>query len=65
MKLKAEILSVETTGDTLQVRAQANELAAADWRSMVPVNFQIADTKRARDTMRVGRHLEIEIRPLP
>lgn len=63
MKLEAEVLSVETIGDKLAVRTQADETATADWRPMVKIDFQVADTPRNRKTMHVGRRLAIKIEP--
>lgn len=64
MKIKAEVLSVRTTGDELVIRAQGSEVAAADWRPMIPMEFKLADTPRTRKAIHVGRHLEIDIRPV-
>lgn len=63
MKLDAEILSIAAAGENLEIKVQANEVAAAEWREMVTGTFHVADTKRTREAMRVGRRLSITIEP--
>jgi hypothetical protein len=61
MKLRAEILSVSTTGDTLTVGAQTKEVAAADWQQMTHLTFRVRDIAANRKALHVGRILTVTI----
>lgn len=62
MKLRGEIIGLETTGDQIVVRINANEVQAAEWRSGTPVEIRLSDTARHRDALRIGRAIELELR---
>jgi hypothetical protein len=61
MKLRAEILSVSTTGDTLTVGAQAKEVAASEWHELAYLTFRVRDIAANRKALHVGRILTVTI----
>lgn len=63
MRFRVEILAVETTGDTLKITGQADELAASadlPWKHFV---FEVSDTPPHRRAYHVGRSLNVSIKP--
>lgn len=64
MKLRAEVLGVQTNGTELIVTTQFNEIAAAEWRDMQPLVLRISDIPRHRKAFHVGRALRITVEPL-
>jgi len=64
MKIRAEVLAVETTGDQLSIKMQGNApSASAGWRTMEVVDVRLADTKINRRAFRVGRSVTVIIKP--
>lgn len=62
MRMKGEILAVETTGDKLRVKMQASGAADAYWRSMNVVTFECPDLPVYAKALHVGRLLIVDIR---
>ena len=62
MKLTGRIIKVETTGDGLRIRAQA-QIGRADWMPIEAQEIIIADTTINQQTFHVGRNVTIEIKP--
>lgn len=62
MRMKGEILAVETTGDQLRIKVQAVGAADAEWRRMNVITFECPDLDAYRKALHVGRQLVIDIR---
>lgn len=62
MRMRGDILSVETTGDKLRIKMQAAGAADANWREMNVVTFECPDLPAYRKALHVGRILVIDIR---
>jgi hypothetical protein len=63
MKIKMHVTSVSTTGDQLEVCAQGSAIGEAAWRSMDTFTAKIADTEPNRRAFRVGRQIDVTIKP--
>lgn len=62
MKLKCEILSVETRGDTIAISLQGKSPTDADWRPLSPQTIIVTQTEKMAKALYVGRRVEIEVR---
>ena len=62
MRMKGEILAVETNGEKLFVKLQAVGAADASWRDMNVITFECPDIAAFRKSLHVGRHLVVDIR---
>lgn len=62
MRMRGEILAVETIGDRLRVKMQAVGAADAAWRPMNVVTFECPDLPAQRKALHVGRQLIVDIR---
>ena len=65
MRISAEVLSVSSTGDQLEVKAQGWERGASI-NSPFPCDaftFRIRDTIPSRRAFYVGRLIDVEIKP--
>ena len=60
MKISATVVEVSDNGSTIQVKAQTE----VKWlvRSMT-VSFEVPTSRTSQTTYRLGREVEIEIRP--
>lgn len=63
MKIRCEILSVETHGESLSITLQGKGKSDADWRPMVRQIIGIASTQKNQKQFHVGRTIEIEVLP--
>jgi len=64
MKVRAEILGVESHGDKLQVKVQGRQDRDAEWRPYLSFTFEVHDSQKARKAMHVGRMVRLQIDPL-
>jgi hypothetical protein len=63
MKLKGEVLKVETTGDFLEIELQTEVIGQAFWRPMGDLKFAIPDMEVNRKTFHVGRKVIFDVKP--
>lgn len=63
MKLKGEVLTVSTNGDSLSLTMQACEVAGADWRPLEKIEIRVRDIEANRRTFRVGRRFVLTLTP--
>jgi len=63
MKLKAEIISVTTNGETMMVRCQGKTNGEAEWRRWGNYEIELPDIIKNRKSLYLGRILEISIVP--
>lgn len=63
MRIRHNILSVETTGDRLRIKAQGRHERASNWRPWETIEFTIPDIGANRRAFRVGRDIEVTIEP--
>lgn len=63
MKIKANIIKVESMGDLLLVRAQGSRQGAARWQSMGVVEFTFASTQAQQAAFHVGRDIVVTVEP--
>jgi hypothetical protein len=61
MRVKGEILKVETTGDQLAVEIQGKQAGAADWRPMSTIRITVADDDTARRALHIGREVILTV----
>ncbi|MEQ1580890.1 MAG: hypothetical protein ABL964_09885 [Steroidobacteraceae bacterium] len=64
MKIKAEVIAVETSGDALDVSLQGKAEADAEWRPMLRFNVQVPESIKNRRAFYVGRDVRISIEPV-
>ena len=64
MKVRAEILSVETHGEKLCVKLQGRQDRDAEWRPYLSLSIEVHDSPRARKAMYLGRVLRLNIETL-
>jgi hypothetical protein len=62
MKIRGEVLSVETDGDKLRVRLQGAAQKMAEWRSLLSIRIEVPDVVKNRRTYYVGRIVYIEVK---
>jgi hypothetical protein len=63
MKIKAEVIAVETNGNSITVRMQGNQIgASAAWRMEVQ-EIHISASKTNSRAFYIGRSVEIEVKP--
>ncbi len=65
MKITAEVLLVETTGDALHLRLQGHADTDAAWRPYLVLNIQLPDSERTRRAYYVGRKVTIQVDACP
>ena len=63
MKLKLEILSVSSSGDTLELVLQGTTTNAARWRAHEKQTLRIPYTKASIKAFHVGRIVTVEVKP--
>lgn len=63
MKLRCEVIGVETTGDGLRLTLQGKPNGAAEWRNLERQEFVIPATQHAKRAFYVGRMVAISMRP--
>ncbi len=61
MKIKAEVLSVETIGDALSLLLQGKATTDADWRPHLRLRLQVPETKTNRRAFYVGRKVSVTV----
>lgn len=61
MRIRAEVLSMETTGDCLRMRLQGRGEADAEWRPYLQLTLEIPDQLRNRRAYYVGRIITIKV----
>ncbi len=61
MKLKGHVTKVDDRGDVIRIEGQAFGVADAQWRSWVPISFDLAATDTAKRTYHVGRKFVVTI----
>jgi hypothetical protein len=61
MKIRAEVLSVESIGDALRVKLQGSADGEAQWRPMLSLTVELPDQVRCRRNYYVGRHVTIRV----
>ena len=65
MRIKAEVLAAETTGDTLKIKVQGKEMRAACWRPMLGFVLELPDKPKHRRAFHIGRKVRITVETLP
>ena len=63
MKIRGEVLKVETTGDHLRINLQTQIVGQALWRPFNHMEFSVPDNSVSRKTYCVGRILIFEVKP--
>jgi hypothetical protein len=63
MKMRAEVIAVETTGEKITVTMQAVSDGDADWRPMNVITLQCADKETNRKSFHLGRIFSLIVRP--
>jgi hypothetical protein len=61
MKITAEILSVDSNGDSLSVKVQGKEARAAEWRPYLAFTLQIPDNVKNRKAFHLGRKVRVTV----
>lgn len=61
MKLRCEVLAVETFGDRLKITTQGRRPNDAEWRPYLKIVFELHDSPKTRKAMHVGRMVRIDI----
>lgn len=63
MKLKCEVVAVETDGTLLKLRLQGSRPDSAAWREMGVHSIQVDDTPRNCRAFHLGRTVTVSIEP--
>lgn len=63
MKLRCEILAVESRGLNLGVKVQGKQANGADWRDINAFTIEIPSHERTAKAFYVGRIITIEVMP--
>lgn len=63
MKLRCEVVWVESHGDTLVVSFQGSPPSAADWRPLGRQSIEIPATAAHQKAFYVGRVVELRVYP--
>ena len=63
MRMNCEVLSAETTGDSLRIKAQGSYLGEAEWRPWATLTIEVPSTRRNERAFYVGRKLAITVGP--
>lgn len=61
MKMDCEVLGVESTGDTLQLKVQGRTTTAAAWRPWCKFTMEIPATDKAMRAFHIGRKVSVTI----
>lgn len=61
MKIKAEVLAVETIGDALRLQLQGKATTDARWRPYLRISLQVPETKTNRRAFYVGRKVLVTV----
>ncbi len=61
MKIRCEVLAVESTGDAIRVRWQGRGVKDADWRPYMSGTIEVAHTKTSERAYHVGRVFTMEV----
>ena len=61
MKVRLEVIGVETSGDGIKVRCQGKPDRAAEWRSLELWTFTLPEYAARNYT--IGRMINVEIKP--
>ena len=63
MKIRAEILAVETSGEQITIKLQGKNNSAAEWRPFGSYSFQVPATDANCRAYHVGRIVKLQIAP--
>lgn len=63
MKLRCEILSVESVFPDLRIKVQGKQPGGADWRSMNAFTIELPSHPATAKAFYVGRIITIEVKP--
>lgn len=64
MKITAEVLSVDSHGDALNVKLQGKAKIDADWRPYLKFDLDVPETDKNRRAFYVGRKVKLTIEPV-
>ncbi len=62
MKMRCEVLTITSDGETLSVGLQGSPKASAKWRTLERQELKIPDTERSRRAFWLGRIVTIDLR---
>ena len=60
MKMKGEVIGVETQGDTLRVDIQAKGVSDACWRPLSKMSLVVASNEKQQKAFYVGRRINLD-----
>jgi hypothetical protein len=63
MKIKAEVIAVESNGEKIKVRVQGIASSDPAWLSMSAHSFELYANQKNQRSYWIGRKVEIEIKP--
>jgi hypothetical protein len=63
MKIRAEIISLDTNGETMQVKLQGSASTDAEWRPGLRLSIELPDKGSIRKAYHLGRIIHLTVEP--